>query len=126
MIGFEPFKGRAAVVGRRTKIHRNLNRRDGVWWSITQGGCVVGHARGACLTNATPHVNPAAQARIASGGNRTVHAWTVGTLADDPRGWPLDEPIHYRPHQRAEFFDRHDTVWAGADTVVFNRHGMFA
>jgi hypothetical protein len=126
MIGFEPFKGRTAVLGAPTSVHRNLNRRDGVWWSVTQAGLVVGHARSVVLADASAHVNERAQAKIAAGASRSVHAWIKGLLVLDTVPWPLDHLIHYRPHVSPFFHDEHGAIYRCSDVVVFDQEGMWA
>lgn len=136
MLGFEPYKGRKPPpLGAKVRVHRNLNRRDGVWWSVTYGqdagaGLVAGHAREITLLDATPVVRELAAARIAAGAPREVHAWVEGTVCvkpDQQTLWVLAS-VAYRPHERDEFFydSGEQWPWQGASVVHFDQDGMHA
>ena len=129
LTGFVPLHGRHLIDGATTRVHRNLNKRDDVWWSLSQGGRVIGHALGVVLADAKPHVGLSAQQRIAGGANREVHAWVVGTLTSIPAfDALLLAKVSYRPHQRPEFFYEYhpDQEWTGSEYAVFGREGLYA
>lgn len=132
MIGFESFKGRREPSpGDRVFVYRNLNRKDGIWWSIKDPcGLVLGHARAVLLQDAIPYVGLGAQARIAAGAPREVHAWVRGTLATEP----LDEfgililaAVTYRPRTLPYFhFAADQSEWRGGKYAYFSQGGMRA
>lgn len=65
------------------KAYRNLNRRDGVYFSLSHRGRVIGHRQIVVLVNVTfKHPTAAALLRV-RGGRREVCAWILGTLASD-------------------------------------------
>lgn len=132
--GFTPFEGRDLSRAHNVKVHRNLNDRPGwVRYSITDrpSGLVLGHADKLALAGAWVHVNPAAQARIAAGANRSVHAWVYGQLttcpADDSPWYLGAEQIRYDPHESPHFrWADCDRVFLTAPRVRFDEHGMWA
>ena len=130
MIGFQSYRGRnAPQVGDRVCVYRNLNRYDAVWWSISgMDGLVSGHALAVTITDATAHVGLSAQASIAAGGPRSVHAWVRGTLAVEPDWTELCilPRVLYHPHESAPFRRIDDRVWTQGATAAFTQQGMFA
>lgn len=133
MIGFAPFKGRKAVTGMQYDIYRNLpmqQRTGQVVWSIREpGGLVVGHASRLALADGVPHVNEAAQARIAAGAAREVHAFVRGVLLPGDPIWAPYETnrVTYEPHTAPWFFYACDkSVWQGGVVVQFTDRGMFS
>lgn len=132
MIGYEVFKDRPVPQpGEVVRVHRNLNRRDGIWWAVSVRGQVRGYAREVTLHDARPIVNHRAQARIAEGAAREVHAWVEGTLAAeviDERPGDFDwRPVTYHPHEAPYFYDKLTYAeWLGVmDTAIFNQRGTF-
>ncbi len=132
MIGWESLKDRPAPqAGDRIRVHRNLNRRDDVWYSIsTPGGQVQGYALSVTLKDVTVRVSGAAQQRIAAGAAREVHAWVTGTLIEslDWREALLLAKVAYRPHERGEFFfdsgGWSNTPYTGGRYASFGPEGM--
>lgn len=134
MIDYKAFKGRTVEVGERVQVYRKIvgGKVDGpVVWSIRGAeGLVRGHAKAVTLTDAYTYVNADAQARIAGGGVREVHAWVNGTLVDEPED--LDDTmlnrVSYQPHDSAQFRYRGtgDPLIGTIDLVHFNGYGMWA
>lgn len=120
MMSMRPVCGRDPHASQRVAVYKNLNR--GAWSIRAQdgphNGKVVAHADAVTIVAATMHVGRAAQARIAAGQPRQVHAWIIGRLApvilDTPRR------LVYHPHERPEFYlaDTGAPVWH-APAVVF-------
>lgn len=81
--GLEPFKGRKLDVTRHVRVFRNLNR-EGVWYSIMQGGRTVAHARSVALRGCLFKVNIAGARRAVQNGRRNVHAFVAGWLIGRP------------------------------------------
>ncbi len=99
-----PVQGRDPYASRRVAVYKNLHKGA---WSIKaldgpHKGKIVAHADRVGLLDCAMHVGRAAQARIAAGAAREVHAWVTGRLADIT----LDHPARlvYRPHERPEFY----------------------
>jgi hypothetical protein len=114
-----PVADRDPHAGTRVAVYKNLHCGA---WSIRavdgpHKGNVVAHADALALRHASMHVNARAQARVAAGAAREVHAWIVGTLADIEIADPVR--LTYRPHERPAFFiDTGQAVWH-APAVVF-------
>ncbi|MEE7456828.1 hypothetical protein MPAR168_00510 [Methylorubrum populi] len=105
----------------RTPVHVywNRTRRD---WSVRRGGFVIGHAPSLALAGCALHAGESSRQRCVSTGQRDVHAWIKGTLADGPR--PADAVrIGYRPAEPG--FRRRDTgvVVTAASAVWFEPDG---
>jgi hypothetical protein len=134
--GFEPFRGRDLRGGHNVKVYRNLNEEQAtgrVRWSIGDlaTGLVVGHADKLAVEHARVHVNRAAQARIAAGGNRTVHAWVTGTLTwcptDGSPWYGRAKRVTYQPRRSNRFYFYGYGDWfTGAPLVRFDEYGMWA
>ncbi|MGV7398730.1 hypothetical protein PJK47_21000 [Mycobacterium kansasii] len=92
-----PVCGRDPYASQWVAVYKNLNR--GAWSIRAQDGPhkgkVVGHADAVSIVDCTMHVGRAAQARIAAGQPRQVHAWIIGRLSPGT----LDAPrrLVYRP-----------------------------
>ena len=128
MMDYEQLKGRPVPpMGTRLRVHRNLNRRSDVWYSVSlPHGTVLGYSTEVTLADVTVKTSPTAQALIAGGQARSVHAWAVGTLTYTPTGLPHRQVI-YRPHQSPDFrYLDTDETFTGAELVVFTRKGVFA
>jgi len=88
-------------------VYRNLNRGG---WSVAtvRGrvgvGRVIDHVASVTLANVRFHVQPAAQAKVAAGAARTVHAWAIGDIAECD-GMRLE--VLYNP-RRCGFFHLED------------------
>lgn len=81
----EPYKDRIVDEWTRVEVYRNLNRRDGVWYSVRQGGRVVGHTRDIKLRKCHFMVNEAGRQRVLRTGTKNVHAWVCGYYVNKAR-----------------------------------------
>lgn len=128
--------GRELSPGTVVDVYRNLNeqkRAGAVVWSVRarsgeHKGKVCGHARAVALYDVSTHVGERAQARIAAGAPREVHAWVTGKLqARTPRE---DVPggmtrATYRPHIAPTFVTESGDAYTGGDAAVFTSAGMY-
>lgn len=122
------FKSRTIDIDKPVKVYRNLNRK-GVWFSVCQGGRVVGHAEGLILQDVTFHVNEAGRQRVIATGRKNVHAWARGTLIGSGMGTCLDRKpdgpkIRYNPKE-APTFKWMDHDIKGAVVVILRAEGVF-
>lgn len=76
----EAYKGRKLDPRKPVEVYRNLHR-EGVWYSVRQGGRVVAHTRGILLSPARFVVRQAGRERAIREGRRNVHAWVRGRFA---------------------------------------------
>lgn len=123
------FKGRTIDLKRPVKVYRNLNRK-GVWFSVCQGGRVVGHAQGLMLGDVKFHVNEAGRQRVIATGRKNVHAWATGRLTGSGMGTCLDRrpdgaKISYNPKESGEFKWMDHSI-KGAMLVMLRAEGVFA
>lgn len=127
---YEPLKGRPMPrIGDRLRVHRNLNRRWDVWYSVSlPHGTVLGYTTEITLAEVTVRTNGHAQALIAGGAARSVHAWAVGTLVPTPVTLPAHRAkVIYRPHESPDFrYADTDAVFEEAELMLFTRSGVFA
>jgi len=90
-------------------VYRNLNRGG---WSVAQVrgrvgvGRVIDHRASITLANVRFHVQPAAQAKVAAGAARTVHAWAIGELATPADPALRSCEITYNPRRSPHFTTR--------------------
>jgi hypothetical protein len=80
-----PYKGRTLDRKRRVEVYRNLQRRDGTWYSVRQHGKVIGHAKEIWLDNVYFVVQQAGRRRALRKKQRNVHAWVLGMPSSDAR-----------------------------------------
>lgn len=79
------FKNRVLDKSKPVEIYRNLNKR-GKWYSIRQGGLVVGHVKHFVLRDCKCVVRRSGWLRWYESGVRNVHAWVRGYYDDsDPK-----------------------------------------
>ncbi len=100
-------------------VYWNRTRRD---WSARRGGFVIGHASSVALFGCALHAGESARLRCLRTGDRDVHAWIKGTLAESAR--PGDAiRIGYRPAEPG--FRRRDTdeIVVAASAVWFEPDG---
>ena len=76
-----PNKDRYLSPYQKIEVYRNLNK-EGVTYSIRQGGRVVAHATELSLRDVEFHVQPAGQKRVRKTKRKNVHAWVTGFLTD--------------------------------------------
>lgn len=122
------YKGRRPRVGEIVKVHRNLADRDGLQvWSILarRNGrdLVVGHADAVVLREVQFRVQPAGHARALRTGQRNVHAYAIGRLAEDGTLVCRDTAVHYNPFRSASFTDDTGEPIDWAVKVVFDPLG---
>lgn len=102
-------------------VHVYFNRTRKLW-SIRHDGIVVGHAPSLALSGCALHAGESARLRCERTGQRDVHAWIKGTLADGAK--PADAVrIGYRPTEQG--FRRRDTgaIVTAAAAVWFEPDG---
>lgn len=115
-----PFQGRDPWAGQLVAVYRNLAKAV---WSLKavdgpHAGRVVAHAASVGVVGCHMKINVRAQAKIAAGAHRDVHAFVVGGLAEVTLRNPVR--LTYRPHQQPVFFlaDTGTPVWT-APAVLF-------
>lgn len=96
--------------GHRVKVYRNLNKPT--FWSFKAKGLdgskekVQGYFQQGTIINVTFTVQPAAQKKIAAGGERYVHAFAIGELMSLET--PLDmsdfQHVEYNPKRAGYFY----------------------
>ena len=115
-----PFQGRDPWAGRLVAVYRNLSKG---MWSLKgvdgpHAGRVVAHADSVGVADCQMKINVRAQAKIAAGAHRDVHAYVVGRLTEVTLLNPVR--LTYRPHQQPVFFlaDTGTPIWTAA-AVLF-------
>ncbi|CAN1570399.1 hypothetical protein MCEMIE22_03177 [Mycobacteriaceae bacterium] len=115
-----PFQGRDPWAGQLVAVYRNLAKAV---WSLKavdgpHAGRVVAHAARVGVADCHMKINVRAQAKIAAGAHRDVHAFVVGRLTEVTLRNPVR--LTYRPHQQPVFFlaDTGTPVWTAA-AVLF-------
>jgi hypothetical protein len=103
------YRGRMVDISRPVEVYRNLARRDGVWYSVRQGGHVVAHAQELMLNDASFVVHEAGRQRVLSSGRKNVHAWVRGTLIGSGMGTCTDRQalgcrVRYNPREAGHFY----------------------
>lgn len=104
------YKGRRPRVGETVKVHRNLADKDGTQvWSILSRRSgkelVIGHADAVVLRDVEFKVRPGGHAEAVRTGQRNVHAYAIGRLAEDGTLVRCDTQVHYNPFRSASFTD---------------------
>lgn len=103
-----PFKGRVTDLQRPVKIYRNSTDRTGERsFSIVQRGLVVGHTSDLIIRNASFVIHRAAQERTKRTGQKSPHAFIVGTVVDHmpPEDrYMVAKRIRYLPYECDDFF----------------------
>lgn len=108
--------------------HKTPTPRDVYWnrtrrvWYVRREGLVVEHTSSVALIGCVLHAGESARLRCLRTGQRDVHSWIRGRLADGPRP-PEAVRIGYRPTERG--FRRRDTdeVVTAAAAVWFEPDG---
>lgn len=98
------------------EVYRNLrpghsklphsDSRTPPWYSVRQGGRVVGHALELALRDATFVVRAAGRERVLATGRKNVHAWVRGWLVDPIIArtlGPAPVPVTYDPRRFSSF-----------------------
>ncbi|MGE8128493.1 hypothetical protein ACQKQD_16080 [Methylobacterium sp. NPDC080182] len=91
-------------------------------WSVRASGLVVAYEPTLALVGCRLHAGESARQRCVRSGDRDVHAWIAGELADGPRPEDLVR-IGYRPSEAG--FRRRDTneIITRADVVALEADG---
>lgn len=109
-----PFKGRKIDWFKRVEVYRNLNKKSGPWYSIRQGGKVVGHAKSISLYEVYFNVNGSGRKRYLKTGQRNVHAYILGYGYDRfANKFDLGSPLtgRYNPKKDGKFKVRRNSKW---------------
>lgn len=127
MIGFEPYRGRRPPgFGELVEVYRNLNRRDGVWFSVrcAVSGRVLGHCRAITLERVRLVVGEAGRQRVLATGRKNVHAWVRGELAlDDALSLGPWADLRYDPRRFSTFVDGSGRPVRRADAATLSSSG---
>jgi hypothetical protein len=91
----------SSLIGKRIRVHRNLN--NGLW-SVRYASEPVVHVTSIHLKRVLFYLNPKAQAKIAGGANRTVHAWATGEVVAEAHPHSTNRLL-YDPRIHASFLD---------------------
>ena len=104
-----------------TAVQCYWNRTLGIW-SLRQGGLVFDRRASLVLGACRFHAGESARLRVLRTGDRDVHAWVAGALADGPRP-PLAIRVGHRPDEPG--FRRRDTgkIVTAAAGVAFEADG---
>lgn len=76
----EPYRRREVDLGVDAWVYRNLMRAGGVWYSIVQGGLVVGHVKEIAIDHPRFVVREGGRRRVLETGVKNVHAFVVGRI----------------------------------------------
>ncbi len=100
------YKGRTVDPNRRVEVYRNVNKRDGVWYSVRQDGKVIGHTKAIHLKECYFVVHEAGRQRVIKTGRKNVHAYVLGYVTQ-PRQSKYDlGPARagmYKPYESGRF-----------------------
>ncbi len=98
-----PYLRRKLKPGQTVKVYRNLNRPDGPWYSVMQGGRVIGHAKELHLAHVRFEVSEAGRQRVLATKRKNVHAFVLGIVADLAPSTNVVS-VRYNPYQVGSFF----------------------
>ncbi len=102
------------------QIYYNRTRKC---WSVRHNGRVIRHVQQIQLVDCTMKVSEAARQRVIRTGKRGVHAWIVGTIAENTRSNVGLEEITYSPFRGRTFRTISGRPIATADFVRFKPNG---
>jgi hypothetical protein len=96
---------KSQISGKRVRVYRNLHTRT---WSCqdAQTGLVTDRPEQVALTDAQLVVRPGGRARVLATGRKNVHAFVLGTVADQESGPVPSESVHqltYNPYRFESF-----------------------
>lgn len=115
---FEGYKGRQVTIGSLVQCYRNLHT-GGYSIKDKKTGLVVFHADTVLLTDCTFVVQEKQRQKVLSNQRRSVHAWTVGTLAAINEDCPfVASRVYYNPYRTAQFMEGPIPI-KNANTVFF-------
>jgi len=106
----------------RVAVYKNLNLGN---WTVAEVSGRTGRGRklqgvaAVTLSNVQFVVQPAAQAKVAAGAARSVHAWAIGDIAE---GFGSVE-VTYNPRRGAAFTTRDGRAVTTAEIVLFAADG---
>lgn len=101
-----PYRGRTVDDRFRVEVYRNLNRKDGVWYSVRQSGKVVGHTQCLDLTSCYFIVKEAGRQRVLRTGRKNVHAYVSGHVSAKKMNWANggeELSAKYNPRESSRF-----------------------
>lgn len=108
---FKPYKGRNVLPGQLVDVYRNVNKRNGIVYSIRDAktGLVLGHATHILLNSCTFHVNQAGRRKVLLTKKKNVHAFIRGHFGilqmGDHEAWSYQEEAKYNPYKNERFVD---------------------
>lgn len=120
----QSFKDRELNPDKPVKVYRCLTRK-GTVFSVQQGGVVIGHTSELTLRDVTFKINHAGKLRAVRSGQRNVHAFVYGMIADLNRD--LKRRISYFPFNDKGFYfvDTEDEI-TEAKEVTFTEFGLWS
>ena len=127
----EPYKGRTVDMKRRVEVYRNLTKKGAmIWYSVRQGGLVIGHSRSIHLKNCYFTVNESGRQRVIDTGHKNVHAFVTGFIKKSPARHSLGLPLNgmYNPRTCSKFMVKDNGVWSPvvcAMEAELSAHGLF-
>lgn len=125
----ERFKGRSFNPRASVLVYRNLNRK-GQWYSVMQGGRVVGHTRFLAIHAPTFIIRKAGMERALKTGQRNVHAFVKGVISYTELFFGDDKPLMLKHRagyipRLGSFYVDYETGWIDAfDSPEKLRMGM--
>ena len=102
------------------EIYYNRTRKC---WSVRHNGRVIRHVLQIQLADCTMKVSEAARQRVVQTRRRGVHAWIIGTIAEDTLSDACLEEITYSPFRGRTFRTLNGRPIAAADFVHFKQNG---
>ena len=106
----------------RVRVYRHLRRRV---WSIQdpRTGLVIGHRPELVLLDVARVVSEATRQRVIRQQRRTVHAYAVGVISEEPTR-PGGSYLHYNPFE-GPCFTCDGQVVTTADRIDFRTDGAY-
>lgn len=101
----KPFKNRSIDPDKPVEVYLNLHKKDddgNSWYSIRQGGKVVGHADRVDLTGVNFIVHSKGRDRVRSEKRKNVHAWVRGFHTHVRLAF-AKTPAYYNPMRDDQF-----------------------
>lgn len=127
MTNLHPFKDRQVDINKPVSIYRNLNKQ-GVWYSIKQGGMVVAHSQHISVRDVCFNVNENGRQRVIKERRKNVHATIKGFIVENEINPPVNVSIRYNPYIFANFFytnnDQKQVTVKEAELIVLDNLGM--
>jgi hypothetical protein len=114
------FKGRRFNPRAKVKVYRNLNR-PGHWYSVVQGGRVVGHSEFLLLNDVECQVAEAGRKRCLETGVKNVHAYLVGYISYTEQFFGEGKLLQHR--HRAGYLPRLGHFWVDYKSGMMDPFG---